>query len=61
VVSNGVNEGDQVVVEGADKLQPKSKVEIGGAHGAGAPGGKKGGGKGGGKGGARGGAAQGQS
>jgi multidrug efflux system membrane fusion protein len=61
VLASGVSEGDQVVVEGADKLQPKSKVEIGGARGGGGPGGKRGGGKGGGKGGARGGAAQGQS
>jgi multidrug efflux system membrane fusion protein len=37
VLATGVNEGDQVVVEGADKLQPKSKVEIG-ARGGGAAG-----------------------
>jgi multidrug efflux system membrane fusion protein len=61
VLASGVSEGDQVVVEGADKLQPKSKVEIGGMKSGGGPGGKKGGGKGGGKGGARSGAAQGQS
>jgi multidrug efflux system membrane fusion protein len=57
VLAGGVSEGDQVVTEGADKLQPKGKVEIGGAH---AGGGAGGGGKRGGKGGARGGAAQGQ-
>lgn len=32
-VVSGVNEGEQVVTEGADKLQPKAKVEIGGARG----------------------------
>jgi multidrug efflux system membrane fusion protein len=47
VLASGVSEGDQVVVEGADKLQPKSKVEIGGQRGGGRPGGgaKPGGGK----------------
>jgi multidrug efflux system membrane fusion protein len=35
VLASGVSEGDQVVVEGADKLQPKSKVEIGGQRGGG--------------------------
>jgi multidrug efflux system membrane fusion protein len=39
VLAGGVNEGDQVVVEGADKLQPKSKVEIGGQRGGRAGGG----------------------
>ena len=39
VLASGVNAGDQVVTEGADKLQPKGKVEIGGARGGG---GKKG-------------------
>jgi multidrug efflux system membrane fusion protein len=33
VLTSGVNEGDQVVTDGADKLQPKGKVEIGGARG----------------------------
>lgn len=42
VLSSGVNEGDQVVTDGADKLQPKGKVEIGGARGG--EGGTKGGG-----------------
>jgi multidrug efflux system membrane fusion protein len=36
VLANGVQPSDRVVVEGADKLQPKAKVEIGGeAHGRG--------------------------
>jgi multidrug efflux system membrane fusion protein len=39
VLSTGVSAGDQVVTEGADKLQPKGKVEIGGARSGG---GKKG-------------------
>jgi len=39
VLASGVNEGDQVVVEGADKLQPKSKIEIGGQRGGGQHGG----------------------
>lgn len=42
VLASGVNEGDQVVTDGADKLQPKGKVEIGGARGG--EGGTKGGG-----------------
>ncbi|MBV8518461.1 MAG: efflux RND transporter periplasmic adaptor subunit [Acidobacteria bacterium] len=32
-VVNGVNEGEQVVTEGADKLQPHGKVELGGTRG----------------------------
>lgn len=32
-VVTGVNEGEQVVTDGADKLQPKGKVEIGGGRG----------------------------
>jgi multidrug efflux system membrane fusion protein len=32
-VVTGVSEGDQVVTEGADKLQPNGKVEIGGGRG----------------------------
>jgi multidrug efflux system membrane fusion protein len=42
-VVSGVNEGEQVVTDGADKLQPNGKVEVGAAHGGGAAGGKKGG------------------
>jgi multidrug efflux system membrane fusion protein len=34
-VVSGVNEGEQVVTDGADKLQPGGKVEIGGRGGAG--------------------------
>ena len=49
VLSGGVNPGDQVVTDGADKLQPHGKVEIGGAGrgggGAGGGGGVHGGGK----------------
>lgn len=33
VVTGGVSPGEQVVTDGADKLQPKSKVEIGGGRG----------------------------
>ena len=33
-VVTGVNEGEQVVTDGADKLQPHGKVEIGGGGGA---------------------------
>ncbi|HEV2719359.1 MAG TPA: efflux RND transporter periplasmic adaptor subunit [Thermoanaerobaculia bacterium] len=33
-VVTGVNEGDQVVIEGADKLQPHGKVQLGGGGGA---------------------------
>jgi membrane fusion protein, multidrug efflux system len=42
VLTSGVAEGDQVVTDGADKLQPKGKVEIGGGGTKG--GGTKGGG-----------------
>jgi len=45
VLSGGVNPGDQVVTDGADKLQPHGKVEIAGA-GGGRGGGRNGGGKG---------------
>lgn len=41
VLAGGVAAGDQIVTDGADKLQPKSKVEIGGGGGGG--GGAKGG------------------
>ena len=41
-VVTGVNEGEHVVTDGADKLQPHGKVEIGGGRGQGA-GGKAGG------------------
>lgn len=46
VLASGVSEGDQVVVEGADKLQPKSKVEVSGGKrgGGGAKNGRPGGG-----------------
>jgi multidrug efflux system membrane fusion protein len=37
-VVSGVSPGDQVVTDGADKLQPKGKVEIGGAGRGGAGG-----------------------
>jgi membrane fusion protein, multidrug efflux system len=46
VLASGVSEGDQVVIEGADKLQPKSKVEISGARGGGRAGGGQHGGAG---------------
>ncbi len=49
VLAGGVRAGEEVVTDGADKLQPKSKVEIGGARGGG---GRRGGGQGGGQGGA---------
>jgi multidrug efflux system membrane fusion protein len=51
VAGSGLNPGEQVVTDGADKLQPKSKVEIAGAggHGRGAGGAGNGGGPGGGK------------
>jgi hypothetical protein len=39
-VVTGVNAGDQVVVDGADKLQPNGKVEIAAGRG-GAGGGKR--------------------
>jgi membrane fusion protein, multidrug efflux system len=42
VLSTGVSAGEQVVTEGADKLQPKGKVEISGARSGGGGGGKKG-------------------
>ena len=42
-VLTGVNEGEQVVTEGADKLQPKGKVEIGGGRGGAGAGGAGGG------------------
>lgn len=53
-VVSGVNAGDQVVTDGADKLQPKGKVEISGAgtRGAGGGAGRGGAGAGGAKGGA---------
>ena len=35
VIANGLNPGEEVVTEGADKLQPHGKVEIGGAEGGG--------------------------
>jgi membrane fusion protein, multidrug efflux system len=38
-VVTGVNEGDQVVTDGADKLQPGGKVELGGRGGRGGRGG----------------------
>lgn len=45
VIASGLEAGDRVVVEGADKLQPKAKIEIGGGGGgAGGGGGKNGGG-----------------
>ena len=34
-VVNGVNEGEEVVTDGADKIQPNGKVEIGGGPGGG--------------------------
>jgi multidrug efflux system membrane fusion protein len=40
-VVSGVNEGEEVVTDGADKIQPNGKVEIGGQRGA-AGGGKHG-------------------
>jgi multidrug efflux system membrane fusion protein len=54
VAGSGLQPGEQVVTDGADKLQPKSKVEIAGAGGGGggrggAGGGKRGGGHGGGQ------------
>ena len=55
VLTTGVKEGDQVVTDGADKLQPHGKVEIGGASG-GRGGGTKGGPKGAGPAASRGGA-----
>lgn len=51
-VLTGVSAGEQVVTDGADKLQPKGKVEIGGARGAGGAGGRHGGAGGAGTGGA---------
>jgi multidrug efflux system membrane fusion protein len=39
VLTSGVAEGEEIVTDGADKLQPKSKVEIGGQRGGGGPGG----------------------
>jgi multidrug efflux system membrane fusion protein len=45
VLGGGVNPGDQVVTDGADKLQPHGKVEIAGAGGGRGGGGKNGGGK----------------
>jgi membrane fusion protein, multidrug efflux system len=42
-VVTGVNPGDRVVTDGADKLQPHAKVEIAGAGGRGAGGGGGGG------------------
>jgi multidrug efflux system membrane fusion protein len=39
VLASGVNAGDQVVTEGADKLQPHGKVEIGGGQKRGGRGG----------------------
>lgn len=41
-VVSGVNEGEQVVTDGADKIQPNGKVEIGGGPGGGGAGGKGG-------------------
>lgn len=41
VLSGGVNPGDQVVIDGADKLQPHGKVEISGKGGGGKGGGSK--------------------
>jgi multidrug efflux system membrane fusion protein len=38
-VVSGVSEGEQVVTDGADKIQPNGKVEIGGQRGPGGPGG----------------------
>jgi membrane fusion protein, multidrug efflux system len=43
VVTGGVSAGEQVVTDGADKLQPKSKVEIGGGKGGKGGGGGRGG------------------
>ncbi|HEX7137703.1 MAG TPA: efflux RND transporter periplasmic adaptor subunit [Vicinamibacterales bacterium] len=50
-VVDGVREGEQVVTDGADKIQPNGKVEVGGGGQRGGAGGKGGGqgGKGGGK------------
>ncbi|HEX3067545.1 MAG TPA: efflux RND transporter periplasmic adaptor subunit, partial [Thermoanaerobaculia bacterium] len=42
VLGGGVNPGDQVVTDGADKLQPHGKVEIAGARGERGGGGKPG-------------------
>lgn len=42
VLGGGVNPGDQVVTDGADKLQPHGKVEIAGARGEHGGGGKAG-------------------
>jgi multidrug efflux system membrane fusion protein len=52
VLASGVQPGEQVVTDGADKLQPKSKVEVGGGRG-GAGGGRGGAGGGAGGGGGR--------
>jgi len=41
-VVSGVNEGEQVVTDGADKIQPNGKVEIGGPGGEGGAGGRGG-------------------
>jgi len=43
-VVTGVNEGEQVVTDGTDKLQPHGKVELGGGGGRAGGGGKGGGG-----------------
>jgi membrane fusion protein, multidrug efflux system len=43
-VVSGVNPGDRVVTDGADKLQPKAKVQIAGAGGGGGGGGQRKGG-----------------
>jgi multidrug efflux system membrane fusion protein len=43
VITSGVAEGEEVVTDGADKLQPKSKVEVGGQRGGGAGGAGRGG------------------
>ena len=40
-VVTGVNEGEHVVTDGADKLQPHGKVELGGGRGAGGRGGAR--------------------
>jgi multidrug efflux system membrane fusion protein len=47
VAGSGLQPGEQVVTDGADKLQPKSKVEIAGAGGSGGRGGAAGGKRGG--------------
>jgi multidrug efflux pump subunit AcrA (membrane-fusion protein) len=58
IISNGVRDGDRVVIEGQSRLTPDAPVRVRGANDAGGPGGgggrrggKKGGGQGGGQGG----------